>query len=95
MHGAFILTTVTITDSQSFGEYRAAVGQVNARLGGEMLVRGGVREVLEGDAIEGEIVVALGFADAEAARAYITSPEYRALAPMRERAGHFTIRLVA
>lgn len=95
MHGAFILTTVTVGDTSAFAEYRAAVGLVNAKLGGDMLVRGAVLEVLEGDAEEGDVVVALGFADVETARAYIASDDYAALAPLRERAGRFTIRVVA
>lgn len=94
MHGAFILTTVTVGDPAAFAEYRAAVGLVNARLGGEMLVRGSVQQVLEGEGAVGEVVVALGFADAATAQAYIASPDYVALAPLREKAGRFVIRLV-
>ncbi|HUD28227.1 MAG TPA: DUF1330 domain-containing protein [Novosphingobium sp.] len=94
MHGAFILTTVTVENADAFAEYRAAVAQVNAKLGGDMLVRGAVSEVLEGEGATGEMVVALGFADAQAARAYIASPEYAGLAPLRARAGRFTIRVV-
>ncbi|MFC0203603.1 DUF1330 domain-containing protein [Novosphingobium soli] len=95
MHGAFILTTVTVTDPAAFTDYRSAVGKVNALLGGDMLVRGAVAEVLEGEGAAGEVVVVLGFADAAAARAYIASPEYAALAPLRAAAGRFTIRVVA
>lgn len=94
MHGAFILTTVIVGDSTAFAQYRAAVAHVNAKLGGEMLVRGSVQDVLEGDAVVGEMVVALGFADADTARAYIASDDYAALAPLRDAAGRFTIRVV-
>jgi len=94
MHGAFILTTVIVGNAEAFAEYRTAVAQVNAKLGGDMLVRGSVREVLEGEAEVGEMVVALGFADVETARAYIASEDYAALAPLRARAGRFLIRVV-
>ncbi|WP_159981996.1 MULTISPECIES: DUF1330 domain-containing protein [unclassified Novosphingobium] len=94
MHGAFILTTVVVNDIAAFAEYRAAVAHVNAKLGGDLLVRGSVSEVLEGDAEAGEVVVALGFSDAETARAYIASSEYAALAPLRAKAGRFVIRVV-
>lgn len=94
MHGAFILTTVTVEDAAAFADYRAAVAQVNAALGGAMLVRGTVREVLEGDAPTGEAVAALGFAHVDAARAYIASDAYAALAPLRAKAGRFVIRVV-
>lgn len=94
MHGAFILTTVVVENADAFAEYRAAVAQVNAKLGGDMLVRGAVSEVLEGEADVGEVIVALGFADAATARAYIASPEYAGLAPLRAKAGRFVIRVV-
>jgi len=95
MHGACVLTSVAIDDADAFARYRAEVAQVNARLGGEMVIRGSVREVIEGAGAVGEVIVAIGFADAAQARAYIASPEYQALAALRERAGKFTIRIVA
>jgi uncharacterized protein (DUF1330 family) len=94
MHAAFILTSVTVADPEAFAEYRNAVAQVNARLGGDMLVRGAVREVLEGEAPAGDVIVVLGFAKLDEARAYIASPEYSALASLRAKAGRFVIRLV-
>ena len=94
MHAAFILTTVVIENHEAFANYRKAVADVNAKLGGQMLVRGTVQDVLEGDAETGEVVVAIGFDRAEDARAYIASAEYAALAPLREQAGRFVIRVV-
>jgi uncharacterized protein (DUF1330 family) len=95
MHGAFVLTTVIVSDPAAFAEYRTAVGQVNAKLGGDMLMRGTVQEIMEGEGAVGEVVVALGFSDCASARAYIASAEYAALAPLRDRAGQFLIRIVA
>lgn len=94
MHAAWILTTVEIADPAAFARYRAAVAQVNAALGGDMLVRGTVAEVLEGADAAGGAVACLGFASAAAARSYIASAEYGALAGLRAAAGAFTIRLV-
>lgn len=93
-HAAYILTTVAVSDRDAFAAYREAVARVNARLGGDMVLRGAVAEVLEGEAQAGEIVVALGFGSADEARAYIASPEYASLAAMREKAGKFTIRVI-
>lgn len=95
MHAAFILTTVVIENREAFAAYRAAVAEVNAKLGGQMLVRGTVQDVLEGDAATGEAVVAIGFDRAEDARAYIASADYAALAPLRQKTGRFVIRVVA
>jgi uncharacterized protein (DUF1330 family) len=94
MHAAFILTSVTIADAEAFATYRAAVAEVNAKLGGDMVVRGAVRAVLEGEAPIGDVIVVIGFADLDEARAYIASREYSALAPLRAKAGRFVIRLV-
>lgn len=95
MYSAHIMTTVTIRDAEAFARYRDAVATVNAGFDAPIVVRQKVAEVLSGEAREGDIVVILGFATERAARAYIGSPAYRALAPLREAAGDFTIRLLA
>lgn len=95
MSKAFILTIVEITDAEAFAAYRAAIAGLNDRIGGDMLVRGHAIEMLEGEGEAGEVVILIGFVDADAARAYIASPEYRAARPLREAAGRFRIRLVA
>lgn len=95
MSKAFILTTVEIVDARAFAAYRAAIAGLNERIGGEMLVRGRTVETLAGDAPAGEVVIVIGFPDADAARAYIESEEYRSSQPLRDAAGHFRIRLVA
>lgn len=94
-HKAWILTSVSVGDAAAFAEYRSAVAAVNAKLGGEMLIRGTVADILAGEGDRGEVIVALGFADQDEARRYIASPEYAALEPLRQQAGVFTIRLVA
>lgn len=95
MSKAYILTTVEITDADAFAAYRTAIAGLNDRIGGDMLVRGRTVEVLAGDAAAGEVVILIAFPDADAARAYIASPDYRAAQPLREAAGRFHIRLVA
>ena len=94
MHCAFILTMVEVRDEAAFDRYRAAVAAVNARLGGEIVMRGRAVEMLQGEGAGGEVVVALGFPSAEAARSYIASADYRSLDQLREAAGDFRIRLV-
>lgn len=95
MHKAYILTTVAVVDAAAFARYRTAIADLNAAIGGTMLVRGTAAETLEGDDGPPEHVVAIGFDSVAAARAYIASPEYQAARPLREAAGRFRIRLVA
>ena len=95
MSKAYILTTVEIADAEAFAAYRAAIAGLNDRIGGDMLVRVRTADVLAGDAAAGDVVILIAFPDADAARAYIASPEYQAAQPLRDAAGRFTIRLVA
>lgn len=97
MGQAFILTTVAVSDPEAFAAYRAAIAGLNERIGGDMLVRGRTMDVLEGGEESGadEVVIVIGFPDADTARAYIASPDYQAARPLREAAGRFRIRLVA
>ena len=92
---AYIVATVTITDPERFGAYARAIAGLSEKYGGEPLVRGAVSEVLEGDAANGERVVVTRFATADAARAYIRSPEYQAAAVHRQGAARVIMRLIA
>lgn len=95
MSQAFILTTVDVTDADAFAEYRAAIAGLNDRIGGAMMVRGRTIENLAGEGPIDEVVIVIAFPDADAARTYIASEEYKAAQPLRDAAGRFRIRLVA
>lgn len=94
MSKAFVLTIAAITDTDAFARYREAVGSVNAAIGGETIMRGRTVAVLEGEAAASETAIVIAFPNADAARAYIESAQYRALAPLRAQAGDFTIRII-
>ncbi|WCT74349.1 DUF1330 domain-containing protein [Sphingomonas naphthae] len=91
---AYIVATVTILDQDKFKTYGAAIAGLSEKFGGEPLVRGPVAEVLEGDGIVGERVVVTRFPDADAARGYIGSAEYRAAAANRVGAAVVVMRLI-
>ena len=91
---AYIVATVIITDPVKFADYAKAIAGLSEKHGGEYLVRGKIFEVLEGDVNPDERVVVSRFPSAEAARAYVTSPEYRAGAALREGAGTVESRLL-
>lgn len=94
MFNAHILTIVAIENSEAFARYRAAVAPVNAAIGGEIILRGPTTALVEGSGAEQEAVIVIRFPDVAAATAYITAPEYTALAELRRAAGRFTIRVV-
>lgn len=91
---AYIVATIRITDPDRFAAYGRAIAGLSERHGGEPLVRGAVSEVVEGDSPVGERVVVTRFPDAEAARAYVASPEYIAGKVMRAGAAVVEMRLI-
>src|SRR3546814_21101082 len=74
---AYIVATVRISDPEKFALYGKAIAGLSERFGGVPVVKGPVAEVLEGGSPVGERVVVTRFETAEAAPAYIGSPDYR------------------
>ena len=91
---AYLIATVRISDPDKFAQYASAIAGLSETFGGEYVVRGKVFEVLEGDSDPDERVVVSRFPSAEAARAYIDSPEYKAGAQLREGAAIVEMRLL-
>ncbi|MBI5255112.1 MAG: DUF1330 domain-containing protein [Burkholderiales bacterium] len=82
---AYIHGNIEVTDPVAYEEYRRQVPAIIAAYGGRYLVRGGSTEVLEGD-VQPLRQVILEFPDLAAAKAFYTSPEYRPLIAIRQRA---------
>ena len=74
----YLVATVHITDPASFGEYVKGIEGLSATFGGEVLLRGQAREVLEGNSPEGLRVIVSRYPDAASAKAYLASPQYQA-----------------
>ena len=91
---AYLVATVRISDPVRFAEYAKAIAGLSERFGGEYVVRGKVAQVLEGGGDPDERVVVSRFPDAEAARAYVTSPEYLNGAALRLGAAVVEMRLL-
>ncbi len=87
---AYVVANVEVTDQAAYEEYRQRVPAVIAAYGGRYLVRGGASEVLEGSWHLNRCVV-LEFPDMAALKAFWTSPEYRVLRAIRERAATSSI----
>lgn len=78
---------------EGYERYRAAVPALVARFGGTYLVRAATGESLEGPPLVGQRRWhVIEFPDADAARAFWSCDEYRALTPLR--AGAVEVRAV-
>jgi uncharacterized protein (DUF1330 family) len=91
---AYIVATVDITDAERFALYAKGIAGLAERFGGESVVKGAVTEVLEGDIAVGQRVVVTRFPSVEDAKAYLSSPEYRAACEHRKGAASVAIRLM-
>ena len=80
-------------DADALDEYRRRNTDAVANHGGRFAVRGGERELLEGDWPSLRIVV-IEFPDMDAARAWWTSEEYEAIKELRRGASTTNIVLV-
>jgi uncharacterized protein (DUF1330 family) len=80
----YLLIEIQVTDAETYSDYVAAVASVVTGHGGRYLVRGGETRILSG-AWEPERFVIIEFDSIGALQDCFTSPEYTALAPLRER----------
>ena len=90
---AYVLVDAKVTDPVQYEEYRKVAPAAIARYGGRYLVRGGATTVLEGEWQPNRIVV-LEFPDADAARRFYESPEYRAARALRAGAAAMNVIVV-
>jgi uncharacterized protein (DUF1330 family) len=90
---AYAIAEINVTDPVSYKQYLSAVTPVVARFGGKYIVRAGTVVPLEGDAPTGRFVV-IEFPSLAVARRFESSPEYRAIAPLRQKAARTRLFLV-
>jgi uncharacterized protein (DUF1330 family) len=81
---AYIIAQVTITDPQGFEQYRSMVPPTIAKYGGKFVVRGGNRETLEGGWANRRLVI-IEFENAERAKQWWASEDYREAKELRQR----------
>ena len=89
---AYILASIEITDAAAFEEYRRLVPVVIAAYGGRYLVRGGTREVTEGNARSRTVV--LEFPSYDAAAGCYRSDGYQAAKKLRDGKAEFNLVVV-
>jgi len=80
----YAIGDVEVLDEAGYGEYRRRFDAILESFGGRLLVNGGRTEAMEGNWIPPRLVI-LEFPSTERARAWLTSPEYAEIAPIRHR----------
>ena len=81
---AYVIAQLTITDPQGFEEYRTLVPATIAQYGGKYVVRGGRTELLEGQWDPQRLVI-IEFENADRAKQWWASEEYREAKLLRQR----------
>jgi uncharacterized protein (DUF1330 family) len=79
----YLIIDITVIDQDVYEEYVERVPAVVEQYGGRYLVRGGEVAVLTGD-WQPERIVVVEFDSSEQVQEFYASPEYQALAPLRE-----------
>ena len=90
---AYIMVEFTIKDQEGWKEYGQKAPETITKHGGRFVVRGGKVEKLAGQEPSGPVVV-LAFDSAEQAKKWLSSPEYTAIGPVRDRAADVRAFLV-
>ena len=80
----YLILDIAVIDHDIYGEFVARVSAVVEQYGGRYLVRGGEVVALAGD-WQPERIVVLEFESSDQAQEYLTSPEYLALVPLRQK----------
>ena len=79
---AYLLVRANVTDMQQYQQYMKLTPAIVEKYGGEFIIRGGDKVVLEGPEISDRIVM-LKFPSIEAARRMYNSDEYQAAIKVR------------
>ena len=79
---AYLIVRATVTDMERYQQYMRLTPGILEKYGGEFVIRGGDKTVLEGPATD-ERIVQVKFASVEAARRMYESPEYQAAMQLR------------
>jgi uncharacterized protein (DUF1330 family) len=90
---AYIIADVQVTHPAGYEPYRPLAAASIARFGGRFIVRGGKADLLEGMPAAERIVI-IEFPDAETARRWYDSDEYRAARTIRQAASRGRLILV-
>jgi uncharacterized protein (DUF1330 family) len=82
---AYLVAEVQVTDADAYRPYIPKAAEIVARHGGQYLARGGKIESLEGAEPAGRIAI-VQFPSMAELKKFYSSPEYREIAPTRQKA---------
>lgn len=85
MKHAYVIGHITVKDATKWQEYRSKVPATLQPWGGELVLRGALRAVLDGEYPHSDTVV-IRFPNLTALNNWFTSAEYQALIPLRQAA---------
>ena len=80
---AYLLVRANVTDMEQYGEYMKLTPAIVEKFGGQFVIRGGDKLILEGPDSP-ERIVLLKFDSIEAVRRMYNSDEYQAAIKLRE-----------
>lgn len=89
----YVLGFIDVEDPSSYAPYSANVPATIAAHGGKYLIRNGTKELREGT-LPAERLVVLEFPSVAQARTWYESPEYQALAAIRQGASKGSLVIV-
>lgn len=89
---AYVIVDIDVHDPAGYEEYKKLAPATVAAYGGRYLARGGKTEILEGTWAPRRLVI-LEFESSERARAWLDSPEYAPVKPLRHQtaASHMVV----
>lgn len=90
---AYVIAMVNVTDTEKYKNYMAFASQACEEHGGQYLVRGGEREIMEG-AFPCDRVVVLKFESRAKARAFYDSATYQEGKKARAGAADFNMLII-
>jgi len=90
---AYLISQIEIHDPKGYEEYRKLVSPSLAKYGGRFVVRGGRIEVLEGTWAPKRVVIC-EFENADRAREWYHSPEYKPAMDIRQKTADAKIIVV-
>jgi uncharacterized protein (DUF1330 family) len=90
---AYAIAEIEVTDPVAYQKYLAAVTPIVEQFGGKYLVRAGKIVPIEGNAPTGRFVVIV-FPSLSMAQKFESSPQYQAIAPLRQKASRSRLFLV-
>lgn len=79
-----MISTITVTDPASFQDYMAKTQEVARPFGAKALFHGRRSATLNGDALQGDMVVVVSFPDLETLERWNASPEYQEIVALRD-----------